>query len=197
MTQSSDSQSAAPALANPAVVGLAGFAMTTLMLQFHNLGMIGIAPVIWLGFIFGGAAQFIAGFHEQKMGNNFGFAAFCGYGAFWISFCAYVVASTSDNKLFALNDHDLGYFLAAWGLFTFGLWIPSFRISKMMWLTFTTLMLGFFGLAAVKLGIAPDMLKPAAYDLIVCAFCAWYMMLNIVCKSVFGRDVLPVGKGWF
>ncbi|MGZ3299024.1 MAG: acetate uptake transporter [Asticcacaulis sp.] len=196
MTQSSDSQSAAPALANPAVVGLAGFSMTTLMLQFHNLGLIGIAPVIWLGFIFGGAAQFIAGFHEQKMGNNFGFAAFVGYGAFWMSFCAYVVASTSDNKLFALSDNDLAYYLAAWGLFTTGLWIASFRISKMMWLTFTTLALGFFGLAAVKFGHT-ELLKPAAYDLIVCAGCAWYMMLNIVFKSVFGRDVLPVGKGWF
>ena len=36
-------------LGNPAVVGLAGFGMTTMMLQFHNLGWCGIAPVLWLG----------------------------------------------------------------------------------------------------------------------------------------------------
>src|SRR5690349_14170637 len=49
---------AALKVGNPAVVGLAGFGMTTLLLQFHNIGMIGIGPIIWLGLIFGGAAQF-------------------------------------------------------------------------------------------------------------------------------------------
>src|SRR3954463_14550881 len=70
---------------NPAVVGLAGFGMTTLLLQFHNIGMIGIGPIIWLGLIFGGAAQFIAGLQEIRTGNNFGYSAFTAYGCFWIS----------------------------------------------------------------------------------------------------------------
>ena len=48
-------------LGNPAVVGLAGFGMTTLILQFHNLGWVGIGPVLWLGLLFGGGAQLIAG----------------------------------------------------------------------------------------------------------------------------------------
>jgi len=59
-------------MGNPAVVGLAGFGLTTLLLQFHNIGLIGLGPVISMGFIFGGLAQLIAGFMEQKMGNNFG-----------------------------------------------------------------------------------------------------------------------------
>jgi uncharacterized protein len=42
---------------------------------------------IWLGLIFGGLAQMIAGFQEQKMGNHFGYSAFVSYGAFWISLC--------------------------------------------------------------------------------------------------------------
>ena len=62
-------------LANPAVVGLGGFGLTTLLLQFHNLGFIGLGPVVAMGFVFGGLAQMIAGFLEQKLGNNFGFAA--------------------------------------------------------------------------------------------------------------------------
>jgi len=65
--------------ANPAVVGLAGFSMTTLVLQFHNVGWCGLGPVIVLGLIFGGLAQLIAGFGEQKMGNNFGYCAFTAY----------------------------------------------------------------------------------------------------------------------
>ncbi len=181
------------ALGNPAVVGLGGFGMTTLMLQFHNLGWVGIAPVIWLGLIFGGAAQLIAGFQEQKMGNNFGFCAFVGYGAFWISLCGYLLGSTSGIKMLALNESDLGFFLFGWTLFTAGLWFASMKISKAMFLCFTTLLLGFIGLDLANWGHA-ELKSLAAWDLIICALCAWYMMFHVIFASLFKRDVLPVGK---
>ncbi len=43
-------------LGNPAVVGLAGFGLTTLLLQFHNIGLLGLGPVVAMGFVFGGGA---------------------------------------------------------------------------------------------------------------------------------------------
>ena len=76
---------------NPAVVGLGGFGMTTLILQCHNLGWCGIGPVLWIGLVFGGTAQLVAGMLEFRTGNNFGFCAFSGYGAFWIALCFYVI----------------------------------------------------------------------------------------------------------
>lgn len=39
-------------MANPAAVGLAGFGLTTLLLQFHNIGLLGLGPVVAIGFIF-------------------------------------------------------------------------------------------------------------------------------------------------
>ena len=39
---------------NPAVVGLAGFGMTTLLLQFHNLGWCGSGIVFCTALAFGG-----------------------------------------------------------------------------------------------------------------------------------------------
>ena len=180
-------------LGNPAVVGLGGFGLTTLELQFHNLGWVGIGPVIWLGFVFGGVAQFMAGLQEQKTGNNFGYCAFTAFGAFWLSLCAYLVGSTSGIKMLALTENDLGFFLFGWTLFTSGLWIASFKISKAMALTFTTLMIGFVLLDLSKWGF-PQLTPFAAWDLIVCALLAWYMMFHVVFLSVFGRDVLPVGR---
>lgn len=70
---------------NPAVVGLAGFGLTTLVLQFHNVGWMGIGLVVWLGLIFGGLAQMVAGLQEKSTGNNFGYCAFTSYGCFWIA----------------------------------------------------------------------------------------------------------------
>jgi succinate-acetate transporter protein len=180
-------------LGNPAVVGLGGFGLTTLMLQFHNLGWVGLAPVIWLGFVFGGVAQMIAGFQEQKMGNNFGYAAFCSYGAFWISLCAYLLASTSGIKMLALTENDLGFLLFGWTLLTVGLWVASIKVSKAMFLTFTLLLLGFVGLDLANWGHA-EFKNVAAWDLILCALMAWYMMFHIIFASLFDRDILPVGK---
>ncbi len=51
---------------NPAVVGLAGFGLTTMILQVHTVGWCGLEPVVVLAFVFGGLAQMIAGFHEFK-----------------------------------------------------------------------------------------------------------------------------------
>jgi len=186
-------QVSSQALGNPAVVGLAGFGLTTMMLQFHNLGWVGLAPVIWLGFIFGGLAQMIAGFQEQKMGNNFGYAAFCSYGAFWISLCAYLLGSTSGIKMLALNENDLGFLLFGWTLLSIGLWIASIKVSKAMFICFSLLIVGFIALDLVNWG-HPELKFFAAWDLILCALCAWYMMFHIIFNSLFGRDLLPVGK---
>src|SRR5262252_9853259 len=75
----------APAIADPAPLGLAGFALTTFVLSVHNGGW---APdVIWIGlaFFYGGLAQFLAGMWEFRNRNTFGAVAFSSYGAFWLS----------------------------------------------------------------------------------------------------------------
>lgn len=74
--------------ANPAPLGLFGFAATTWTLSFFNAGVRGVAvpnAVIGLAVAYGGLAQFIAGVWEFASGNTFGATAFCSYGAFWWS----------------------------------------------------------------------------------------------------------------
>ena len=39
-------------MGNPAVVGLAGFGLTTMVLQFHNVGWCGLGPVLALAIVF-------------------------------------------------------------------------------------------------------------------------------------------------
>jgi succinate-acetate transporter protein len=128
-------------LGNPAVVGLAGFGLTTMILQFHNVGWMGIGPVIWLGLIFGGLAQMIAGLQEMKTGNNFGYCAFTAYGCFWISLALLLIGN--QFNIYVSSKTDIGWFLVAWTAFTAILWIGSMRISGALGLTFTLLLIGF------------------------------------------------------
>ena len=70
-----------PATANPAPLGLYGFALTTALLQgaktqlTEKTGTNQLA--ISFGFFFGGLAQFCAGLLEYQRRNTFGTVAFC------------------------------------------------------------------------------------------------------------------------
>jgi uncharacterized protein len=180
-------------LGNPAVVGLAGFGLTTLILQFHNLGLCGLGPIVALGLVFGGAAQLMAGLQEFKVGNNFGYSAFVSYGAFWISLSVILLFNKYD--IYKSSPTDVGYFLVVWTLYTAILWVAAMRIHAAMASTFTLLLLGFILLDLAHFGY-PAMTKVAAYVLILCALNAWYMMAHVIFKQVFGHDVLPVGRPW-
>ncbi|MGQ7867903.1 acetate uptake transporter [Sunxiuqinia sp. sy24] len=178
-------------LGNPAVVGLAGFGLTTLLLQFHNLGWCGLGPVLAMGFIFGGLAQLVAGFLEQKTGNNFGFAAFSSYGSFWIGLG--LIWLFNHLGIYKSSHTDVGFFLLGWTLLTFIFWIGTLFIHRAMFITFTTLLLGFIFLDLGHFGW-PVMNQVAAVVLIVCAFSAWYMMAAIILNDLAKRTILPVGQ---
>ena len=85
--------------ANPAPLGLFGFALTTWLLGMVNAGWFGDASlpmVLAMAFAFGGATQFCAGLMAMPRGDTFGFTAFCAFGAFWLSwalFNAFYVAN--------------------------------------------------------------------------------------------------------
>jgi len=185
---------------NPAVVGLAGFGMTTLLLQFHNLGWCGSGIVFCTALAFGGGAQLIAGFQEFKAGNNFGYSAFVSYGAFWIALAfIFLVMDLQHAPNSFIGDHlkitgtDVGMFLVGFTIYTAIMWIGSFAVHTAMFLTFLTLLLGFIGLDLVFLAGMKNLLTITAWDLVVCALLAWYMMAHVIFLQVYGRNVLPVG----
>jgi succinate-acetate transporter protein len=180
-------------LGNPAVVGLAGFGLTTLLLQLHNIGLVGTGPVLAMGIIFGGLAQFIAGFMEQKVGNNFGFSAFVAYGSFWIGLA--IIWLLNHFNVYPVSASDLGYYLLAWALFTGILLFASFYVHKAMAITFMLLEIGFILLIIGHFGY-PKMNVVAGYELILCALSAWYMMASIIINDLAGKTVLPVGAPW-
>ena len=72
----------APAIANPAPLGLFGFALTTFVLSASNAGLFGVTPAkgltmaVGLALFYGGTAQLLAGMWEFRRGNTFGAAAF-------------------------------------------------------------------------------------------------------------------------
>jgi uncharacterized protein len=180
-------------MGNPAVVGLAGFGLTTLLLQLHNIGILGLGPVLAMGIIFGGLAQMLSGFQEQKLGNNFGYSAFVAYGSFWIGLS--IIWILNHLNVYETSHAELGLFMLAWTLYSAIMFIASLRVHKAMAITFGLLVIGFI-LLVLGLLVNPVFIKVAGYELIFCALMAWYMMAAIIINDLAGKTVLPNGKAF-
>ena len=124
---------------NPAVVGLAGFGGTTLLLQFHNLGLCGAGSVFWAAIFFGGLMQLIAGLQEFKTGNNFGYAAFSTYGAFWLALGGCLIGA--QYGILKISTIEIGWFLVVFTLITIIFFIGTLKQNGMVAFLFLTLLL--------------------------------------------------------
>lgn len=168
--------------------------MTTVLLNLHNAGFFGMnAMILAMGLCYGGAAQVIAGIMEWKKGSTFGATAFISYGFFWLSLVALVLLPKIDATL-ATKEAGMAAYLALWGLFTFGLFIGTFRLSVALQVVFGTLTLLFFLLAIGDYSNAgPAFRHFTGFEGLVCGFSAFYAGLAQVLNEVFARTVLPLG----
>lgn len=181
-------------IANPAPLGLAGFGLTTLVLNVVNAGIIpreSIGMVLPLGLFYGGLAQFLAGMWEFKKGNTFGATAFGSFGAFWMSFATMEIL-IGMKVLAAVPSGGIAVFLIAWGIFTGCMSIGTFKINRALQVVFLTLTLLFFLLA---IGVySPTVHMIAGYEGILCALSALYTCFAIVINTTWKREVLPLGE---
>ena len=137
-------------LANPAVLGLTGFGLTTVLLNLHNVGIIkGFdTAIMGLGLFVGGLAQVIAGVMEYRKGNTFGTTAFIAYGTFWISLVFAVLASSDKFGWGPLvHSEGLAWYLFLWGVFTAFMTVGTFKVNRVLQFIFVTLTVLFFLLA--------------------------------------------------
>jgi len=182
-------------IANPAPLGLAGFALTTFVLSLYNIGagQPGAAPgpstlIIGLAVAYGGLAQFAAGMWEFVKGNTFGATAFSSFGAFWISFAFILIPgfgsfgtytsvdpTTKETIIDPSLSSALGIYLIAWGLFTFILFLASFRLNGATVLLFFLLTVTFVILAIANFLNSAGATKAGGAFGIMTALVAWYI----------------------
>lgn len=178
---------------NPAPLGLLGFGMTTLLLNFHNAGFYPLDSMIMgMGIFVGGFAQVIAGVQEWKKNNTFGATAFTAYGFFWIALVGTWILPRMGVAT-ASAETDMGFFLALWGLFTFGMFIGTFRLNRALQVIFGTLTVLFALLAIRDFSGSAQVGILAGWVGIVCGFSALYAALAQILNEVYGRVVMPLG----
>lgn len=123
--------------ANPAPLGLCGFALTTFLLSLINLGTRGLSEpniVIGAAFAYGGLCQLLAGmwyvslrarngrtwlrqtYREMAVGNTFGATALSSYGGFWIG-TAIILTPGGFQIISTLEAESPAPFMNSFGLY--------------------------------------------------------------------------------
>ena len=188
--------------ADPAPLGLAGFALTTFLLSGHNASF--IPDLVWIGpaLFYGGTAQLLAGMWEFRNRNVFGATAFSTYGGFWLALGVFVTLAETTKFLGGFKGGDLtnslAWFLFAFAIFNTYMLLGSMRVNKAVFLVFLTLeiteimlVIGFFNLSH---GGTEWWLHAAGWAGVATAAAAWYASAAGVLNGQAGRVVLPVGS---
>jgi len=181
--------------ADPAPLGLAGFAMTTFVLSMFNANFVGSSGepvVLGLALAYGGIAQLLAGMWEFRNSNTFGAVAFTSYGAFWISFWALVTFFEPQIPAESAGS-AVGLYLWAWAIFTGYMFVASLRTTRAVALVFLLLTITFALLGAGNSGDNDTVVHWGGYVGLATALAAWYASFALVANSTFGRTILPVG----
>jgi uncharacterized protein len=180
-------------IADPAPLGLGAFALTTGLLSLTNAGIMPAASepvVLGVALAYGGIAQMLAGMWEFRKGNVFGATVFTSYGAFWLSFWAYVTFYAKDVPA---EHHGVtaGWFLIMWAIFTTLMLVAALRTTAVLAGLFAIVAVALFLLGFGAMGAHADLTRLGGYVGLAAAVTAWYLCLAGVTASTFGRPILP------
>ena len=164
----------------------------------------------WLGFAFayGGFAQLCAAMWEFRNRNVVGATGFGTFGAFWIGLGLWVLLvvnpavaairpATAAVTVASLN-HDLGWILLGFGIFTL---YATILITQTNMALFVTFLLLFVTLIILCIGnfnagsalLPTGTIKFGGYVGLVTALVAWYTSAAGMAAGIGGKLRLPVG----
>ena len=180
--------------ASAAPLGLAGFGVTTVVFCAISAGLAppaAMTAVIPLAFAYGGLGQIITGVLEFRNGNTFGTVAYTSFGLFWWWY-ALLQWTSGAGWMAPPAPEGVGIALLAWGLLAFCLWLGTFRTSFVVWSIFLLLWMTFLLLGVANFGMGTATI--GAWVGLVLGFEALYLSAAEVLKTMYAREVLPVGR---
>lgn len=187
-------QQTRPAVADPAPLGLAAFALTLFLFSAKNAEWTNGSDA-WLGyaFVYGGLVQLLAGMWEFRRRNVFWATAFSSFGAFWLGFGLYVVLLAGVTTP-AQQANDIGWIMLAFAIFNLYLMLWSSQVNHAVFAVFATLEATLIILCLGNLTTSETTINVGGYIGVLTALCAWYASAAGLVNGMLGRTVLIVGQ---
>ncbi|MGI5324892.1 acetate uptake transporter [Actinomadura nitritigenes] len=183
-----------PAVADPAPLGLAAFALTTFLLSAKNAQWTDGTDA-WLGYAlgYGGLVQLLAGMWEFRNRNVFGATAFSSYGGFWIGLGLYILLVAKEGNADQVAN-DLGWILLAFAIFNTYMLLWSTQVNLAVFGVFLALEITEIILFIGNFSTNETTIKIGGYFGVITALVAWYTSAAGVINGMLGRTALFVGK---
>lgn len=192
-----------PPVPNPAPLGLFAFGFTTALLQIKHTRLGGDDPedfdgveTLVLGFamFFGGLLQIIAGLSEVRRNNVFGYTAFLLFGGLWMSLGTVDIIQLLASDAQPPNPKASQTMLFLAGLFTFILWIMTFKLNATLNLLFFLLASTLFLLSG---GVENELVDKVAgwFGMATSAVAYWLAGVELF-NDIHGqgKEIIPLGN---
>ncbi|OQE28853.1 hypothetical protein PENSTE_c003G04227 [Penicillium steckii] len=197
-------------VANPAPLGLCGFALTTFILGCVQMDVRGVNKpnmIVGPALAYGGLVQLLAGMWEMAIGNTFGATVLSSYGGFWMSLAITFIPG-GFNIEGALMEADEGspimfynafaIYLMGWFIFTFLIMLCTVKSTVAFFSLFffvdiaiLLIALGYFYPTAEGLPNS-KLLEAGGLFALLGAFLAWYNALAGIADSSNSFFLVPV-----
>lgn len=181
-------------LADPAPLGLIGFALTTFMVGLVEANWLtsqAVDTIIPLALAYGGTIQLFAGLLAYRKGDTFATVGFNTYGAFWWWWG--LTELFAANGLLNPSTAAIGTVLVGFGVITTYLWVATFNLNWGLWAVFLTLALTYYFIGfGDLLGIEWAVIV-GGYVAMLTALCAAYVSFAEVTNWSFGEQRVPLG----
>lgn len=179
--------------ANPAPLGLAGFGLTTVLLNIHNAGLFPLdMMIVAMGIFYGGIAQIIVGIMEFKKNNTFGTTAFTSYGLFWISL-VFIWLAPEVGLVAKPSALSMALYLGMWGVFSTFMFISTLRMLPVMRWLFGSVVVLFVLLAVANITGIHLIHHLAGVEGVICGSIAIYVGMGQLVNQSYGRELMPMG----
>lgn len=178
--------------ANPAVLGLLGYGVSTVLLSLANSGLYAVdGMVLVMGVFFGGLAQTLVAVMLFRLGDTFGVTAFGGYSFLWLSFAFINIGAI--NGWWTVSAVAIGWYLILWMVFTIGLAAASVVAPRVLTviLVLTAVLLGSLGVGALTGNAAISLF--GGFEGILTGALAIYLAFAFLVNEMYGKAVLPIG----
>ncbi|MCT9821564.1 GPR1/FUN34/YaaH family transporter [Microbacterium sp. W1N] len=180
--------------ADPGLIGLLGFVIATLTAQLAHLGVQNESPVFWVGAVFGGIVQVIAGMLSFVQGDNFHFIVYNAFGWYWICMPGFLLGG--ELGFFEVEGSGRGFFVLMFSILALMFTPAGATHNTVLPLTLLAVS-GGLGLQAVAAFGGPAAFGTAgSYVLLLASALAAYLLVEKFYWTTMGRRVVPLGPPW-
>ncbi|WP_036289426.1 acetate uptake transporter family protein [Microbacterium sp. MRS-1] len=185
---------AEPRRADPGLIGLLGFVIATLTAQLAHLGVQNESAVFWVGAVFGGLVQVIAGMLSYFVGDDFHFVVYNAFGWYWICMPGFLLGG--ELGFFEVSGPARPLFSMMFAVLALGFMFAGATHNSALPLTLLLVAAGLALEAVAAFAGAATLGTVGAWLLIGASALAFYMLVDKFAWRTMGRHIVPLGPPW-